>query len=342
MIRKDNIHLLKTHSLTCECCQTPKVRELWAEIEQLQTEEKVYRETLLSLQNESNCIDSPVLEAEDTLLDEKKFLVLDRDEKRLIALEKYIKYVLTKQIERLEEQSNGILNDAEWRASITDDSLYSLIRTHSFQQTFIKTLKQKAPFDELFPIWIDKEFGSIQNIPLQLPNVITKNTNGYKEDWDSFNAALGYVVLFLYVFSHKWKLNTKLHYKPYPMGNFSSIQNSKNGKLYPIYFDTHKNVATDHLAIGLKSLLACVKEIQDNLSLTSKMKLHRIHPESTTIVSSSSSKKFSMSFDSKILSVSQLSTKRRKSWTMGARYLLANLKWFIVFDERSKASSCKK
>jgi hypothetical protein len=336
MIKNYNVHLLKTHSVTCECCQSDEIKHLRRTLDELKDDEKAYQQCLNELANRE--IESDTLSL-DTLSLDKEMNSLENRLSSLTYIENQLLSVLdslnSNPLSNVMNQTYDIKHFAQYYSGMKLDTMYAMLNKTVNQKNTIDELKTRNVLSDMFPIWIEKEFASIQHLKIHL--LVDNCIKFYQENWDILNAGLGSIILFLYIFCHKWKL--KLKYNPYPLGNLSCIENTESKQLYPVYFDESGRVATTvgQFSSGMKALLASLQEMQQKVQVAiTKHKLniplYTINAKQGYIENRKTRRRFSLLFTESMLKVSEKSKSERKIWNMGIRYVLATLKWFIIFD----------
>jgi hypothetical protein len=265
---------------------------------------------------------------------EKKLSSLNKIENTLLS----VLDSLPQSFHWLARQAYDAKHFAQYHSEMQLDTMYAILNKTVNQKNTIDELKKRNALSDMFPIWIEKEFASIQNLKIHLStNDHIKYSSLYRESWDTLNAGLGSIILFLYIFCHKWKL--KLKYNPYPLGNLSCIENTDSKQLYSVYFDESGRVGITipQFSSGMKALLASLQEIQQKVqaAITKhrlNIPLYTINAKQGYIENKKNRRRFSLLFTESMLKVSEKSKTQRNIWNMGIRYILATLKWFIIFD----------
>jgi len=269
---------LQDHEIT-----SPTDSELDQEIQQFEQEEKDLREKFILLEQERQQV-------------KREMEMLNLEDKKIELIE-----------ERYWQQFSGIQQDCEQLVE-DRDALKKKIENGEQQ---LQRLKETNVYNDIFHIWHDGHFGTINNFRLgRLPS--------RQVDWNEINAAWGQAALLLYTMAKKldYQFTT---YRLVPMGSCSKVERIDDNTTYELYGSNDISLGrlfwNRRFDTAMVAFLKCLKELGDYAETTDK--------------------NFHLPYRMDKEKIGEVSIKIQfnpdETWTKALKYMLTNLKWLLAW-----------
>eukprot|EP00276_Gloeochaete_wittrockiana_P000025 CAMPEP_0184671314 /NCGR_PEP_ID=MMETSP0308-20130426/85423_1 /TAXON_ID=38269 /ORGANISM="Gloeochaete witrockiana, Strain SAG 46.84" /LENGTH=374 /DNA_ID=CAMNT_0027118411 /DNA_START=353 /DNA_END=1477 /DNA_ORIENTATION=+ len=308
----------------CQDCSDLLCGELDRQVQEASMLKETYNKALSALKAQAadpSNVEHVLLSDEEFEEELRKALKEENDLKAQVAEAEAERSQVQKEIQTLqgelaqldteEERYWTEVNGLQWNVRCHLEERDWLERSMTRATEQLDRLKRTNVYNDLFFIWHDGHFGTINGLRLgRLPTIPV--------DWSEINAAWGHATLLLQVLGKRCQF--QFHpYRPVPCGSHSKMVDTKN-KSYDLFYTedvslrkfiggySAYNEAMTCFLKALKQLAEYAQAHDRRLKLPYTVEEDKINGHSI-----------------------RLSAREEESWSKALKYMLTHLKWLISF-----------